>query len=1204
MEPNEASKKMKRKNYYNALTTKEREAYIRRMCRNKRIKRTMDSSPNAEDQSMKRSARWLERASNYQVECNRTNISRPSCSELHRLGKIASCIHCGAMKFQYESPTFYCNNGETVLVEPCIPDELYNLLTSDCNEGVEFRRNIRAYNSVFSFTSFGVALDKNLASSRDGIYTFRAQGQIYHSLPGLIPQNDRPRFFQLYFYDTDNELQNRMNVLQEGKLSENTMKTIMKILEDNPYAKILRRLKDVPTLRELQICISKNTNLDQRIYNSPTAEQVAAIWIEGYNPNEPLNREIIIQEHSGQRHQVKHYYSCYDPLQYPILFPNGESGWQQFIYRGRNERIQLNMTEESQTLDLAGQLNDEESQDIERQGGQYVSCREYYCYKLQIRNPIKSILLLAGRLFQQFAVDMYVKLETTRLDFFRKQQSNIRAELYQGIVDSVTAGETRGDQVGHRVVLPPSFIGGPRDMRRRYMDAMALVQRYGKPDLFITITCNPDWDEIRNELLNGQTAQDRPDLSARVFRGKIEDLKDQLFKEEVFGKVAARVYVIEFQKRGLPHAHILLILKHEYKLMSPDHFDKFISAELPDQSLFPMLHAKVVKHMVHGPCGSLRKTSPCMVDGKCKYHYPRSFCSKTSLGGDGYPIYMRRNDGKKIFVRNTILDNQWIVPYNPYLLSRYNCHVNVEVCSGLKAVKYLYKYIYKGHDKAAVCITSNEATHPVDEIKQYQDARWVSAQEAIWRIFEFKLNDIQPPVINHQLHLPNKQNVYYWNNEDLRNIMTWEHTAKTMLTRFFRKCASDQKARMLLYKEFPEHYVWVVGKKCPTSWDDLLTVGGLLVKTFKESAQKRGLLESDDSIVECLDEAVNFKMPYALRRLFATILVYCQPTNVRLLWERYRPAMSEDFVQRSIATDAEQTAWALEGVNYFLESMGKTIQDFDLPKFKENEIDNPSCNLRIIQDEIDVEVCQEDIDGKYKLNEDQRKAFEIIMNRVNMNKGGVFFIDGPGGTGKTFLYKTILANVRSKGMIAIATATSGVAASLLLGGRTSHSRFKIPINATETTVCNISKQEGTAHLIRKAALIIWDEAPMAKRVTIESVDRTMQDLLSTKELFGGKVVVFGGDFRQVLPVIPRGTRSQTVNASLVKSYLWEKMEKITLKINMRAKNDEEFSKFLLRVGNGTEKTTKDELIRLPESIVIEDSKNGKSEVELLNQVFP
>lgn len=392
--------------------------------------------------------------------------------------------------------------------------------------------------------------------------------------------------------------------------------------------------------------------------------------------------------------------------------------------------------------------------------------------------------------------------------------------------------------------------------------------------------------------------------------------------------------------------------------------------------------------------------------------------------------------------------------------------------------------------------------------------------------------------------------------------------------------------------------------KGPTSWEALLTVDELIVRTFKESAEKRGLLESDDSIVKCLDEAVNFQMPYALRRLFATILVYCQPSNVRILWERYSSALSEDFDQKSTAKEVEQIAWTLKGVNYFLESMGKTIQDFDLPEFKEDELSDQSCNLRIIQDEIDVEVPQEDIDGKHKLNEDQRKAFEIIMDRVNMNKGGVFFIDGPGGTGKTFLYRTILANVRSKGMIAIATATSGVAASLLPGGRTSHSRFKIPITANETTTCNISKQEGIAHLIRKAALIVWDEAPMAKRVAIESVDRTIQDLMSTKELFGGKVVIFGGDFRQVLPVVPRGTRSQTVNASLVKSYLWEKMEKITLKINMRAKNDEEFSKFLLRVGNGTEKTTKDELIRLPEKIVIEDSKNGQSEVELLNQVFP
>jgi hypothetical protein len=112
---------------------------------------------------------------------------------------------------------------------------------------------------------------------------------------------------------------------------------------------------------------------------------------------------------------------------------------------------------------------------------------------------------------------MYIKLETTRLDYFRQQQSQIRAELYQGIVDCVNAGETRGKEVGKQMVLPASFIGGPRDMRRWYLDAMALVQRFGKPDLFITMTCNPEWKEIKEELKEGQSAQDRPLLTSRVF---------------------------------------------------------------------------------------------------------------------------------------------------------------------------------------------------------------------------------------------------------------------------------------------------------------------------------------------------------------------------------------------------------------------------------------------------------------------------------------------------------------------------------------------------------------------------------------------------------------------------------------------------------------------------------------------------------------
>ena len=167
-----------------------------------------------------------------------------------------------------------------------------------------------------------------------------------------------------------------------------------------------------------------------------------------------------------------------------------------------------------------------------------------------MRPGIFNPIFFGKWLFQQFAVDTYIKIESSRLDYIRNNQQELRADLYQGLVDSLHAGEGRADAVGKRTVLSTSFIGGPRDMRHRYMDAMALVRKYGKLDIFLTMTCNPNWDEIRQLLLPGQTAQDRPDLVTRVFRAKLEVLKNKLMKNDILGKVRAYVYVVEFQKRG------------------------------------------------------------------------------------------------------------------------------------------------------------------------------------------------------------------------------------------------------------------------------------------------------------------------------------------------------------------------------------------------------------------------------------------------------------------------------------------------------------------------------------------------------------------------------------------------------------------------------------------------------------------------------
>ncbi|XP_015078290.1 ATP-dependent DNA helicase PIF1-like [Solanum pennellii] len=151
---------------------------------------------------------------------------------------------------------------------------------------------------------------------------------------------------------------------------------------------------------------------------------------------------------------------------------------------------------------------------------------------------------------------------------------------------------------------------------------------------------------------------------------------------------------------------------------------------------------------------------------------------------------------------------------------------------------------------------------------------------------------------------------------------------------------------------------------------------------------------------------------------------------------------------------------------------------------------------------------------------------------------------------------------------------------------------------------NMSKQGGGAQLTRQAKLIIWDEAPMAKRHIIETVDRSFRDIMDKDVPFGGKIMVFGGDFRQVLPVVTKSTKAETVNASLVRSYLWSLMERIQLSTNMRARTNQTFSDFLLRIGNGEENTIKDNLIALPKQMTVQQSGDINPEESLVLEIFP
>ncbi|KAJ9547060.1 hypothetical protein OSB04_019603 [Centaurea solstitialis] len=601
-------------------------------------------------------------------------------------------------------------------------------------------------------------------------------------------------------------------------------------------------------------------------------------------------------------------------------------------------------------------------------------------------------------------------------------------------------GVSINEVVGVDEIMEEDSEGGPRDMRRRFLDAIALVQDDGKPDIFLTMTCNPKWPEILKELLPGQTAADRPDLVARIFRAKLEDLNDHLFQKNILGIVIAYVYVIEFQKCGFPHAHFLLIMRAEDKMVNPDHYNKIVCAEIPDPTKYPEMHQLVVQHMMHGPCGNVRPSSPCMQGEpkRCHFRYLRVFNDKTSNAENSYPLYRRRDLGREVNVRGNTLDNRWVVPYT-------------------------------------------------------QNVRYVSPPEAMWRIFSFALSQIHPYVMTLQLHLPNKQMVRFREDDVMVDIVARERDKRRMLTAFFDKNKEDESARRHLYKDFPKHCTWnassrrwnpriqglMVGRLVsanpaegeryylhvllshisgPTSFEDLYTVNGILHPTFQKAALERGLIETDDNLSQCLAEASLFQFPNALRRLFATILTYCEPGDVRKLWDEHYESLSEGYRRQCESVDRVQNM-VLTDIANFLQSMGKNLDDFDLPKIYAN------ANLQIgsfcdVQEEYSIMVEDEHLRARDALYLDQKYAYDEIMKHLDDDRLGVFFIDGLGGTDKTVLYKALLANIRSHGLIALATASSGVAANNMPRGRTAHSRFKIPLNLDNNSMCNIKKQMG------------------------------------------------------------------------------------------------------------------------------------------------
>ncbi|XP_074371155.1 uncharacterized protein LOC141712209 isoform X1 [Apium graveolens] len=440
------------------------------------------------------------------------------------------CGYCGALVWATEftgrhvgtGPKSYsicCANGKVQL--PLLeetPPELVQLLTGTSRRELKFQKNSRMYNIIFALCSFGGNVDENI-NNGSGPYVFRVNNDVYHSIGSLLPPDGlTPKFAQFYMYDGREAIDHRLNFPRSGdKLDPDIVNFLLHMLtRDNVRVGIFKQIREryhVAQQIPVRLRLLERRTSDGRFVNLLGVNDYEFV---GLVVDEDLTNRRDILVHYKQRglQPITELHPCFMSLQYPLLFPRAEDGFQLGIkYRGATN--------------------------VGKDNKNTVSMREFQAFRLQYRVSEGHNLLLGGRLFLQYIVDAWCCIECGRLKWVELHQSIIRSELYNNIVDNFSRGDVSAADVGKRIVLPSSFTGGNRYMQQNYQDSLAVCKEYGHPDLFVTFTCNPQWVEIQRALAatGCRDASARPDIVARVFKLKLDAMMSDFTKKHVLGRV-------------------------------------------------------------------------------------------------------------------------------------------------------------------------------------------------------------------------------------------------------------------------------------------------------------------------------------------------------------------------------------------------------------------------------------------------------------------------------------------------------------------------------------------------------------------------------------------------------------------------------------------------------------------------------------------
>ncbi|XP_048603603.1 uncharacterized protein LOC125581721 isoform X1 [Brassica napus] len=261
---------------------------------------------------------------------------------------------------------------------------------------------------------------------------------------------------------------------------------------------------------EFSITLVRQPNRGRQ-YDLPTANEIGGLIVGDLSATS-VGKDIVVELKSSALQRISDLHPLLMSLQYPLLFPDGDTGY--------HER-----------LPYCGP----EASTVRRE---YMTMREFYAYQIQTRPSEGMTIIKGGKLFHQYIVDAYVATETERLRFISLNQKKLRADLYNNVCDAVEIGDADATQLGKKVILPSSFTASPRYMSEKYQDAMAICRWYGNPHLFITVTANPNWVELTDHLdaYGGDSANSRPDLECRIFKLKLDEMMADFKKGVYFPK--------------------------------------------------------------------------------------------------------------------------------------------------------------------------------------------------------------------------------------------------------------------------------------------------------------------------------------------------------------------------------------------------------------------------------------------------------------------------------------------------------------------------------------------------------------------------------------------------------------------------------------------------------------------------------------------